>query len=120
MILEHRFPIVPSTTYFCDCFWSDNRKKTQSFLVASVNEPIEQSGIWTNSMEWEPTYATWHIGASISSTTYFCDAFWTDNTGVRIPLLVGSTPWYEASGIFCNWLCGTESYVYDNVGASIS
>ena len=66
MTLEHRFTSSHSTTFYCDAFWTDNKKKTQAFLVASVNEPIAYSGIWTNSMEWEPTYATWHIGASIS------------------------------------------------------
>ena len=55
-----------------------------------------------------------------TSTTFYCDAFWTTNSGNMYTIIGGWQGDEGGQGPFAQWVCGAASYTHLNVGASIS
>ena len=72
---------------------------------------IFQLKLWRNSE---------HRFPIVPSTTYFCDAFWTTNSGNMYTIIGGWLDDAGGQGAFAQWVCGAASYTHLNVGASIS
>ena len=77
------------------------------------------NGLWCYDFRDAPTAADGYLGASISSTTYFCDPIWTNNSGIIFPGFGGDTGDGDVCGFFAIWILDSSNYAYWDAGASI-
>ena len=67
----------------------------------------------------EPVYY-YDYGASISSTTYFCDGLWAQNSGTIVPILGSCRNNETLIGLWAMYVWDPASNAANNIGASIS
>ena len=89
------------------------------YLTADETAPSGTSGGYLSQMLFTNKGSVPQV-ANGSSTTYFCDGLWFNNSDTRVALRGGYANYGAAVGLFCCYLSYTASYAYWNIGASVS